>query len=97
MPETGVQESGHLIFQPRVGFATVLVPASVTIALLANGFDDELVVVIVGGVVSIVDHCHVNFFFLVDDGFGADFGVGPRVHHLIVVSEAVKIGSDASE
>ena len=84
VPKSRVQESGHLTLQSRVGLAVVLIPAGVTVTLLAYGFNDEFVFIFVGGVVSVVDYRHVNLFFLVVDGFGANFGIGSGVHHLIM-------------
>jgi len=87
VPESWVQKSWHLILQSRGGFASVLVPASVAIALLANGFHDEFVVFIIRGVVGVVDRRYVDFLLLVgDDGFGTNFGVGSGVHYVAPVT-----------
>ena len=92
VPESWVQKSWHLILQSRGGFASVLVPASVAIALLANGFHDEFVVFIIRGVVGVVDRRYVDFLLLVgDDGFGTNFGVGSGVHYLMDESQTFTI------
>ena len=83
-PERGVEESGHLVVQPRTAFAAVLVPAGLATALLAHRLDHQFDVVFIGGVVGFFDDGHVLVVHLLDDGrgFGSHFGIGSGIHHL---------------